>query len=168
MKVDARSEVDTKRVRGRRKLRYSSFADIVVDANRLAAGPHRALGNWSLPQVLKHLGNAMQSSIDGQGFPVKWYLRWLGPVVIKPWLIKGPFPAGFQLPRSGAAKLVAQDTTTLDEGMAALLAGIERLAREASRVSHPVVGKLTVLEWDQFHLRHAEMHMSFILPEETK
>jgi len=168
MSVATKPEINTKRVGGRRKLRYNNFAEIVDDAHRLAAGPHRALGNWSLAQVLKHLGIAMHSSIDGKGFPVKWYLRWIGPIVIKPWLIKGPFPAGFRLPRGGAVKLVAANTTTFDEGMTALLAGIERLGRESSRVSHPVVGKLTVLEWDQFHLRHAEMHMSFILPEDAK
>jgi len=166
MSIDAQRAIDTKRVGGRRKVRYRSYQEILDDAHRLAAGPHRSLGNWSLGQVLKHLGNAMQGSVDGQGFPVKWYLRWLGPIVIKPRLIKGPFPAGFRLPLRAAEKLVARDTTTFDEGMAALLAGIERLQRETSRASHPVAGRLTIDEWDQFHLRHAEMHMSFVVPEE--
>lgn len=168
MSIDTNRAIDTKRVGGRRKVRYGSFAEILDDAHRLAAGPHRSLGNWSLGQVLKHLGNAMQSSVDGQGFPVKWYYRWFGPIIVKPMLVKGPFPAGFRLPRRAAEKLVAQDTTTFDEGLAALLAGIERLGRETNRVPHPVAGKLTVNEWNQLHLRHAEMHMSFILSEDAK
>jgi hypothetical protein len=31
---------------------------------------------------------------------------------------------------------------------------------------YPVFGKLTPEEWHQFHLRHAELHMSFVLPKQ--
>jgi hypothetical protein len=158
--------VDSKRVRGRRKLRYSSFQAVVDDAHRMAAVPHRQLGNWSLAQILKHLGTAIHGSIDGPGFRVRWYYRWFGPIVVKPFLVKGPFPAGFRLPRSGADRLVAKDTTTYEEGISELLAGIERLGWEQKRIPHPVAGKLSVEEWNQLHLRHAELHMSFIVPEE--
>ncbi len=30
---------------------------------------------------------------------------------------------------------------------------------------HPVFGAMNVEQWNQFHLRHAEMHLSFIVPE---
>jgi hypothetical protein len=31
-------------------------------------------------------------------------------------------------------------------------------------VPTPVFGPLTVDEWNQFHLRHGEPHMSFVVP----
>jgi hypothetical protein len=156
--------VDTRDVEGRRKVRYEALDEVIVDAERLAELPHRALGNWSLGQILKHLGAAMHSCVDGPGFPVKWYLRWFGRF-FKGRVTNGPFPTGFRLPRSAAARLVAQDTTTVEEGLSAFKEGMARLASDPRRVPHPVVGKLTVDEWYLFHLRHAEMHMSFLVEE---
>ncbi len=42
---------------------------------------------------------------------------------------------------------------------------IDRLNREPQRYPSPVFGKMTKEEWDQLHLRHAEMHLSFYVPE---
>jgi len=33
-------------------------------------------------------------------------------------------------------------------------------------VSHPLFGKLSREEWNRFHLRHAELHMSFLVQAE--
>ncbi len=158
--------VDTGKVRGRRKVRYTSFQDVVADAHRLNSNSHRQLGNWSLPMILQHLANGINGSIEGGGFRVKWYYKLIGPIIIKRMLIKGPFPAGFRLPRSAAARLVAQPTVTFEDGMSEFEKSIGRLHRETNRGVHPVAGRLSIPEWDQFHLRHAEMHMSFLIFDE--
>lgn len=159
--------VDTSKVRGRRKLRLVSYEELLREIERLQATPHRQLGNWTLPMVVQHLANGINGSIDGGGFRVKWYLKLIGPYLIKPRLIKGPFPAGFRLPRGAAARLVARPDADYDAALAALKKAIERARVENKRGEHPVAGKLTIAEWDEFHLRHAEMHLSFLVPADT-
>src|SRR5271163_177628 len=43
--------VNTAKVEGRRKVTYTSFEDLLVDADRLSAGPVKTLGNWSAGQI---------------------------------------------------------------------------------------------------------------------
>jgi len=155
--------VDTRHIADRRKVRYQTFDDLLDDARTLASGEVRSLGNWSLGQTLAHLGAAMEASIDGRPFPVPWWLKLLGKVYLKRRLVDGPFPPGFQLPRAAREKLVFDEKSPA-EGMAVLEHGIERLQRETSRTAHPVAGPLSLDEWNRFHLSHAEMHMSFLLP----
>ncbi len=42
---------------------------------------------------------------------------------------------------------------------------VGRLKTETKRGAHPVLGKMNVDEWNRFHLRHAEMHLGFLIPE---
>lgn len=158
-------KVESRRVVGRRKVHYDTFADLVADAERLAASQPRALGNWSLGQALKHIGLAMKGSINGIPFKVPWYIRLLGIVYLRRRMINGPWPAGLPLPRRAAAKLVPGETSP-EEGLQVLREGIEALGRETQRVPHPVAGKMTVEQWNRLHLRHAELHMSFFVPAE--
>lgn len=55
--------------------------------------------------------------------------------------------------------------TSIDEGLGALRAAVARYKQETKRSPHPALGKLTPGEWIQFHLRHAELHMSFATPK---
>ena len=43
-----RSAIDTRRVKNRRDVRFSNFNEFLADADRLASGPVRQLGNWTL------------------------------------------------------------------------------------------------------------------------
>ena len=157
--------VETKQKLARREVHYDSFQDFLDDAQRLASGQYRQIGNWSLGGILKHLANAMNSSIDGlDSMKVPWFLKLLRPIVKRRFL-KGPFPSGFQLNKEAAAVLVADPSTTVEEGMTAVRDAIDRLGRENKRSPHPAVGQLNVAEWNQVHLRHAEMHMSHLVPE---
>lgn len=99
--------VDTRKVKGRRTVRYDSFEDVVADAEQLAAIDVESLGNWSLGQTLAHLGAAMEGSISGKPFMVPMWLRVLGRIYLRRRLVYGPFPPGFQLPAAAAARLCA-------------------------------------------------------------
>lgn len=160
------ARIESAQVRGRRRLRFENFEEPLADARQLAAGKYRALGNWSLGQALGHLGQAMQGSVDGGTFRVRWWLKIIGPIFIKPRLLRGHFPAGFKLPGRAERVLVPPNDLSFDEGLNRLQAGIERLRSTDQRGSHPVFGKLNVAEWDQLHLRHCELHLSFFVPEE--
>jgi hypothetical protein len=160
--------VDTAKVRGRRALRFGQLDEILAEADRLAAIRTRSLGNWSLGQVCQHLAGAMHLSIDGAppDSPLKTpiWLRILGRFIKRRILTKG-MPAGVKLPVDALPALRPVET---DQAAATtnLRAAIGRLAREEGRAPHPILGRLSRAEWDQLHLRHAEMHLSFIQPEQ--
>ncbi|MFO0951858.1 MAG: hypothetical protein U0835_12045 [Isosphaeraceae bacterium] len=51
------------------------------------------------------------------------------------------------------------------DGFAAIRRGIHRLKTETHRKPSPLLGPLTVGEWNQLNCRHCELHLSFIVPE---
>jgi hypothetical protein len=155
--------VDTAKVKGRRRLDYRSLEELQADAERLGAGPVKALGNWSPGQIYRHLAVSFTHSIDGADIKFPWYLRLMARIFKKK-LIRGPMPPGFKMPPD-AAKLIVPGPTSTEEGLTELRAAIARLQREHKRARHPVFGELTQEEWNQLYLKHASLHMSFLVPE---
>ena len=155
--------VNTKKVSGRRQLRYDSYQDLLNDAERLAVCDVRTLGNWPLGQMLGHLARAMEISIDGADIKAPWPLRFVVRLFFRQRFLSGPLPAGFRLPRAAHEALVPGPMSS-QAGLAELRRAIERLHNETERAPHPVLGELSLDEWDSLHLRHAELHMSFLAP----
>ncbi|MBI5759683.1 MAG: DUF1569 domain-containing protein [Planctomycetales bacterium] len=151
--------VKTKQVQGRRTVRYESLRDLLNDAEKLASADVRTLGNWSFGQILKHNAMSLDSSIDGSGFMLPAPVRWLMSLMMKQKFLTKPIPPGFKSPDS-----FVPGETSIKEGLSALRAAIERQNRETKRALHPGFGQFTNDEWNQFNLRHAEMHMSFVVP----
>lgn len=152
--------VDTSKVLGRRTVHYSNLQALLKDAERLASAQPRALGNWSQGQIYKHLAVVMAGSIDGFSVRAPWFVRLLARLFKKRILSK-PMAAGYQLPAEAAAAIVPGETS-VGEGLDLLRKAIERLQTETQRYPSPFLGKLTIEEWNQLHLRHAELHMSFL------
>jgi hypothetical protein len=155
--------VATAKVQGRRKVDYKTLDEIVADAARLSSGPMATLGNWSAGQIFQHLANAFNRSIDGFPTRLPWFIRVVARL-FKKRFVSGAMPAGLQVP-AGIAKVVMPDPTATAAGLAALREAVARLHRETTRAEHPALGKLTREEWDQVHLNHANLHMSFIIPQ---
>lgn len=152
--------IDTRRVRRRREVRYENYLALLNDAESLASGPIRVFGNWSLGQILAHLALSMQLSIDGLDEPTPWYTRLFGRWLKKNW-IRGPRKPGFKL-TGGLETMLQPGSATLAEGMSALTRAVNRLQSETDRRPHPLIGELSLEEWDSLHLRHAELHMGFV------
>jgi len=151
--------INTKKVQGRRPVRYESLDELLADAERLAAaGGVRALGNWSQGQIYEHLGRSLDASIDGVGFTLPAPVRWMMSLAMKQKFLKREIPAGF---KSTAA--FVPDETPVEQGLASLRTAIERQRRESNRVTHPAFGNIGRQGWNDFNLRHAEMHMSFLV-----
>ena len=112
-----------------------------------------------------HLAATMEIGLDGAPFKAPWFIRLIAKPVFKR-TSRGftrPMPAGYQLPSYAAQHLIPDDTA-LEEAFARLRHAVERWSQEPQRHPHPVFGKLTEEEWVRLQLRHAEMHMSFVLP----
>ncbi len=83
--------------------------------------------------------------------------------MMKKRILRGPMSPGFKLPPAAAKNLVPGPTST-DEGLAALRAAIARQEREPNRAPSAFLGPLSHEEWNQLHLNHAALHMSFLVP----
>ena len=107
--------INTKKVEGRRQLRYASLDELLADAQRLAAGEVRTLGNWSPGQIFQHLAQSMNWSIDGFDFSFPAPLRWVMSLLMKRKFLQKELPAGYQAPASAIP-----DETSTAAGLAAL------------------------------------------------
>jgi len=154
--------VDTGKVTGRRRLRFEKLSDILADAERLASGEVRQLGNWSLGEMCRHLAKVMNMSIDGSTFRAPLLIR----LMLRPMrrtILNNTMRPGIQLPPDAAAAFGPEAAST-EEGLRHLRAAIERLERDPQRSPSPYFGKLGREDWDRLHMRHAELHLSFLVP----
>jgi hypothetical protein len=147
----------------RRKLAFASFADVLADAEQLAAAPKvQVLGNWPFERLLMHIALGIDKSIDGITFRVPWYMRVVG-FFIKGRVINRGMPHGFKLPKETEASAYPMAASP-QEALAVLRKAVARTRVETMGAHHPVFGRMTHEEWARFHLRHAELHLSFVIP----
>ena len=157
--------IDTKRVVGRRTVHYRDLADLVSDAENLAAGKVATLGNWTFGQILQHLTDGMNGAFTGFGFQAPWFVRtFVAPFVKNQLLTKGMSP-GIQLPKRAESLLPAD--VPADVALQNLRSAVARMQSEVPTSRHPFFGRLAAQEWRSLSLRHAELHMSFVVPKES-
>jgi hypothetical protein len=155
--------VDVKKVANRRPVRYNTLDEFVRDAERLAQVDVRTLGNRSYTQILGHLAFAMNGSIDGSVLRIPWHLRTVARLLRKRILSRGLTP-GFQLSRDNDAKAWVEAPLEIEKALEGVRKAVGRLQSETKRSPHPALGALSTDEWNTFHLRHSELHMSFVVP----
>ncbi len=155
--------VDVKAVANRRAVHYDSLQDLLEDAEQLGKGEVRALGNRSFVQILQHLTFAMNGSIDGSNLQIPWPIRKIARLLRKRILAKGLTP-GFKLSPDNDARAWSDSAIGAPAALEEVRQALRRLQTESKRSPHPAMGELTSEEWNTFHLRHAELHMSFVVP----
>jgi Protein of unknown function (DUF1569) len=156
--------VDTGKVTGRRQLHFNNLDDILADVERLANSPRiETLGNWSPGEIFTHLAIGLNKSIDGYTGKPPLIVRLVARGLFKRTFLTKPMKAGFKLP-SKAMEELTRSPVSVEEGIQNLRRAIERLKTEPKRAPNPVLGELTRQEWDQFHCRHCELHLSFLVP----
>ena len=158
--------IKTKKVEGRRSLRFSSVDEALADIDNIkaadSAGQLRTLGNWSAGQILAHVAAWIEYGYDG--FPIKpppffirWYLRRLGRKFLKQGL-----PAGANIPRVPNGTF-GQDDMPTREAADRLKTALLRLKNgEEAQYDSPAFGPMNHEDRTQFNLRHAELHLSFL------
>lgn len=159
--------VDTKKVSGRRVLRFESIDECLAEVSRLCeaerAGRLKALGNWTLGQTLGHLAAWIEYWYTG--FAMKrppWAIRVISKLMLG-MILKGPMKPGFRLP-GAAAGTFGTEPCGVDEGETKVRAAFERLKRERATVPSPLFGMLPQEKIIELQLRHAELHLSFFVP----
>lgn len=151
-------------VSGRRTLHFADFAQLVADAEFVANSPCHTLGNWSVGQILDHLARAANGPFDGYGgFQAPWFVRYLIIPFIKNNLLTKPMSPGFQLPKRAGTLLPPADVDP-KIALEQLKTALDRFTTEDPRHAHPALGHLAMQEWVALTLRHAEMHLSFVIP----
>ena len=156
--------IKTSQVTGRREVRYRDLAEFQDEAERLAATDVRTLGNWSYGQILKHLTAAMNGAFDGYQFQAPWLVRKLVAPLAKNWILTKGMSPGFKLGANG--KSLIPDPVETEVALAELQKALARFQKETPSHPHPFFGMMASQEWVSLTLRHAEMHMSFVIPVE--
>jgi hypothetical protein len=157
----SQTPVNTYKVSGRRKLRFANCDEVLADCERLLGG-YRQLGNWSLGKMACHLADACNLALEPSTIRVPWFMRFVARTVFKKKAMQKMSP-GFKLPKSAA---VLEPNETEDRaGVEKFRQTLARWKQQKERYHHPFFGKLTPEEWETLMLRHAEMHLSFLLPE---
>ena len=157
----SQTPVDTGKVSGRRKLRFQCCDDILADCEKLLDG-YRQLGNWSLGKMATHLSDACNMALEPSTIRVPWVIRFVARNVFKKKALQKMSP-GFKLPKSAAS--LEPNETEDRAGVEKLRQTLVRWKQQKERYHHPFFGQLTPEEWETLMLRHAEMHLSFLLPE---
>jgi hypothetical protein len=159
--------VDTTKVAGRRVLRFESLDQVLADVERLSeaerAGRLRRLGNWMTGQTIGHLADWAEYSYTGVQLKVPFFIRWILRLRKRKFLY-GPMRAGVRIPGVEGGTL-ATEPLSLDEGLARFRRVLERLKSEAPTALSPIFGRLTHRESIAANLRHAELHLEFLVPE---
>ena len=155
---------NTKKIEGRRELRFSKLDDLLPELDAIAANPDAAtLGNWTAAQNLDHLARPLEWCMDG--FPAEFkpplMLKITGPILRSGLLRKG-ISAGIKPPPSMDALVTPSPDTPLDAALQRLRDALARFKDSPTIPKHPFLGPMDKATWETFHCRHAELHLSFI------
>ena len=159
--------VDTGKVAGRRMLRFESIDQMMAEVDRLVeaerVGRLARLGNWTPGQTIGHLAVWAEYSYTGSPvkppFFIKWFLR-----LQKRKFLYEPMRAGVKIPGIEGGTL-ATEPMPLDEALGRLRRVMERLKTEVPTARNIIFGPLTHKEWIAINLRHAELHLGFLVSE---
>jgi hypothetical protein len=158
-----------RRAAPRRLVRLRTIEDLVAEADRVtaaaAAGRVRPSGNWSPAQVLWHIGRLVELSFDGFPFRYRRAPAWVARLfrlLAWRWLIALAFRPGFTNPPEAAA-LEPDPSLSLETAAAYFKRQVARLrAGERMTRARSVEGPYSHEQWTYIHLRHAELHLSFL------
>lgn len=160
--------VNTKTVQ-KRYLRFSTLADVVAEADRLAAadraGKLRQMGNWNIGQIFNHL--ATWATYPYDGYPPElsnppWFVRVFLKLKKKSYL-HGKMPQGVRIPGLKEGTL-GMDPIGTEDGLKKLKGAMKRLEEAPPKRANPIFGPISHEDWKNINLRHAELHMGFLQP----
>lgn len=158
--------INTRQVKQRRTLRFTSLDEMMLEAMRIAeaerSGNLKTLGNWTAGQTFGHIAGWMNYAFDGYPMQPPFPLKLIARLFKKRILQKGMSP-GMRIPKTDGGTY-SSDPMSLDEGLQRLSRAVDRLRSTAPAASNPMFGPLTHQQWIDLNLRHAELHLGFLNP----
>ena len=145
---------------GRRSLRFGGFDEVMPDVQRLLEG-HATVGEWSLPQICRHLATVMRRVVDLPASTPHDPAQWVGEERKRQVLESGLLPEGLPAPPE---ILPAETLGEREEAEGLRRAIAYYLASPGPAIPHRLFGPLTRAEWDRLQLIHLAHHLSFAAP----
>lgn len=146
-------------------MHFDDLQQVLTEAQAAVEQSYRPIGNWTRGQIFTHIALGIEYSIDGFPFKIAAPLRWFMKAFLKKRLIYKGMPTGVKL-TGDAERYLKPKPCTDQQGLDHLRTAVHRFETEAQRKPSPLLGELTQDQWKQFHLRHAELHLGFLLPDE--
>jgi len=142
----------------RRRLKFADADGVAAEIRRLRKGYSRA-GNWSLPQICRHLEMAIRYSMKPAS-DRKMETTWFQWVLLKIMLASGKIPAGVPTPEQ-----IVPPEDTPDAAIEECLAALEELKNFPGEFApHPFLGRIKHRDWVKLHLIHCAHHLGFLSP----
>ncbi|WP_428387825.1 DUF1569 domain-containing protein [Mucisphaera sp.] len=151
--------------------KFSGPADILEECERLAAcereGRLVMVGGWTLAQNINHLAQLMHRTVDGfePDLRVNPLLAWTMRTFMKKRLLTKLPPTGLKLSPAFQRVFIAEPSLETEAALDNMRKGVEKSKASNTRHPSPILGQLTIDEWNAFQSRHAEHHLSFAVPQ---
>ena len=144
----------------RRTLSFGSLDDILREVESLALAAPSSIGSWTPAQNIDHVRRLVRFSREGGAIRMPLVFRLLGRLMKSKYLTDRAKP-GFKT----VDPFLPPEGVSLDDAVAAFREEI-RLASRPGAMSQPspFLGRMTHEQWEQLHCRHAELHLSFVVP----
>ena len=161
---------NTKAIAGRRALNYADFSAMLADIEEVTGGPHEAIGNWTVGEIIDHVAKPIPWAMDGYpaGFRVPVFFKIVGPLMKKSFLAMKPSPAGIKPPAAMMAYFEPQKGVSVDVAMRRLRDAVHRWPSATTIAKNPLVGSMSKAQWESFLCNHAALHFSFIRPTSSR
>ena len=149
----------------RRELNFTSLDEVMAEAERLASGDVRTVGNHTFGEILNHLALSQDSS-SGRLVPPRppFMMRLMMPLIKRMVIGSKPLKPGIKLPPKAESFFWPNEDISAKEGLARLKDSTDYYKANGPVEVHPVFGKLTREESDQLNCRHAALHLGFVHP----
>jgi hypothetical protein len=154
----------------RRQLSFQSLDEVLQDVDHLLEAGYTSAGNWSLSQTCFHLSEWMRFPMDGYPRP-SWFMRivfWFMRMTVAKKMARDILENGFKpgIPTDPRTVPTA-DSNTDGQAVRELHNTIERFQSFAGPLKpSPLFGAGDKATVTKVNLRHAELHLSFLHPED--
>jgi hypothetical protein len=155
-------------------VRLDTLDDLAQQIDRIVAaqssGRLRATGHWTPAQILEHLAKLIEFSYDGFPFRASWHIRAVSHLA--KWIAWKPFVRFALRPghtlTGGERALLPDPHADFQTATARLRSALGRIERgEPMCQPSPYEGWISHDQWVYGHLRHAELHLSFLQLDES-
>lgn len=152
----------------RRELHFDSFDDVIAEAELLASGETRVVGNHSFAEILHHLGLSFDTA-SGRATPppAPFFMKLMRPLIRMMVLNDKPLSPGVKLPARGESFFWPRENFDVATEIAYLKEAVAHYQNNGHLENHPFFGKLSREQSDSLNLRHSALHLGFVHPMDS-